>query len=91
MPELPTCNEPTKIDLAAEVRILWPELPNFGLRKLAKMGGTSRSQLCAWTLRQKPLRPAIQRKVQALVRAEFAKHAARVAQLAAMHHIDVGA
>jgi hypothetical protein len=75
-------------EIIDEVRLLLAPLPDLPLSKLAARAGTHASALCRWQHRQVSLRPAIQRTVRAIVRAEFSRYAAHVAELAARHGIE---
>jgi hypothetical protein len=75
-------------EIIDEVRLLMAPLPDLSLREVADRAGTHASVLCNWQRRRVSLRPAVQRQVRAIVRTEFSKHAAHVAELAARHGIE---
>ncbi len=60
------------------------------LRRLARSCGTSPAALCLWENGRAALPRRTQVLVSKLVRSEFGKFAARVAELAAQHGVAVG-
>ena len=60
------------------------------LRKLARTAGSSAAALCQWERGRGGLRPAQQRAVLRVVRAEFTRFCAHVAQVAERHGIAAG-
>ena len=60
------------------------------LRKLARTAGSSAAALCMWERGLGGLRPAQQRAVLRIVRAEFTRFCAHVAQVAERHGIAAG-
>jgi len=76
-------------NVAVEVSELLRALPSDGmpLRRLGKLSGASPAAICLWQRGTRRLTPSQQRKVQEIVRAEFARHVARVAELAERHGV----
>ena len=91
--ELPPRQQPSQssqINVATEVRELRLQT-GLSFWKLARMAVVCPSLLCDWERGRRALAPARQRRVRALVRAEFAKHVARDVELARRHGIAAGA
>jgi hypothetical protein len=90
-PAMPAELSKKETEIIDEVCSLLAPLPDLPLSKLASRAGTHASVLCNWQHRRVSLRPGVQRQVRAIVRTEFARYAAHVAELAARHGIEAGA